>query len=66
MDVRECKAEYSHITQDEMREIMMSEVVRLYTFLVLKKNDRKAYEGLTAFGERYTATSDELALPKDF
>jgi hypothetical protein len=60
------KAEYSHITQDEMREIMKSAVNRLYTLLVLKKNDRDAYERLIAFGERYTSAWDEPALTKDY
>lgn len=58
------KAEYSHITQGEMRQIMKSAVDHLYTFLVLKKNDPKAYEALIAFGEQYTRAWDEPVLAK--
>lgn len=60
------KAEYSHITQGEMRQIMKSAVDHLYTFLVLKKNDEKAYETLIAFGERYTVVWDEPVLTRKF
>jgi hypothetical protein len=38
--------QYSHITQAEMRQIMKAAVDRLYTFLVLKQHDQKAYEAL--------------------
>jgi hypothetical protein len=58
------KAEYSHITQAEMRRIMKAAVNRVYTFLVLKDRDPKAYEALLSFGERYTAAWDEPVLTK--
>jgi hypothetical protein len=41
----------SHITQAEMRQIMKAAVDRLYTFLVLKQHDQKAYEALLRLGE---------------
>ena len=55
------KAEYSHITQAEMRRIMKATV----KFLVLKERDPKAYEALVSFGERYTAAWDEPFLTKN-
>lgn len=58
--------EYSHITQDEMRQIMKAAVDRLYTFLVLKEHDQKAYEALLSFGERYTTAWDEPVFSKEF
>ena len=60
------KAEYSHITQREMRQIMKAAVDRLYTFLVLKEHDRNAYEALLTLGEQYTTAWDEPVLTKNF
>ena len=60
------KAEYSHITQAEMREIMKSAVDHLYTFLVLKQSDHAAYEALLSLGERYTTAWDQPVLTKKF
>jgi hypothetical protein len=60
------KAKYSHITDREMRQIMKAAVDRVYTFLVLKKYDRKAYGGLLSFGEQYTNAWDEPVLTKNF
>lgn len=40
------KAEYSHITQGEMRQIMKAAVDQVFTFLVLKKRDPKGYQAL--------------------
>jgi hypothetical protein len=59
------KAEYSHITQGEMRQILKFAVDQLYTFLVMKKNEPKAYEALIACGEQYTVAWDEPVLTKD-
>jgi hypothetical protein len=56
------KTEYSHITQGEMREIMKAAVDRVYTFLVVKEQDRNAYRALLSLGERYTKTWDEPVL----
>lgn len=58
--------EYSHITQDEMRQIMKAAVDRLYTFLVLKQRDGKAYEAMLSLGERYTVAWDEPVFSKEF
>jgi hypothetical protein len=58
------KPEYSHITQAEMREIMKNAVDHLYTFLVLKQSNHKAYEALLSLGERYTTAWDEPVLTK--
>jgi hypothetical protein len=57
---------YSHITQAEMRQIMKAAVDRLYTFLVLKHRDQKAYEELLSFGERYTTAWDEPVFTQEF
>jgi hypothetical protein len=59
-------SKYSHITQLEMRDIMKSAVDRLYTFLVLKQGDHRAYEALLTFGEQYTRSWDEPVLTKKF
>jgi hypothetical protein len=59
------KAEYSHITQGEMRQIMKVGVDRVYTFLVLKERDPKAYEALLSLGERYATAWDEPVLAKN-
>lgn len=56
--------EYSHIAQDEMRSIMKAAVDRLYTYLLLKENDKSAYDALLSFGARYTAAWDEPVLTK--
>jgi hypothetical protein len=58
------KPEYSHITQDEMRLIMKAAVDRMHTFLLLKENDKAAYEALLTFGARYTTAWDEPVLTK--
>jgi hypothetical protein len=44
---------------------MKATVNRVYTFLVLKERDPKAYEALVSFGERYTAAWDEPFLTKN-
>jgi hypothetical protein len=59
------KAKYFHITQGEMRQIMKAAVDRVYTFLVLKERDPKAYEALLSLGKRYTAAWDEPVLMKN-
>jgi hypothetical protein len=59
------KAKYSHITQGEMRQIMKAAVDQVYTFLVLKERDPKAYEALLSLGERYTTAWDEPVLTKN-
>jgi hypothetical protein len=54
--------EFSHITQAEMRRIMKAAVDHLFTFLLLKKRDKVAYEELLKLGERYTTRWDEPVL----
>lgn len=49
----------------EMRQIMKAGVDRVYTFLVVKERDPKAYEVLLTLGERYTAAWDEPVLTKN-
>lgn len=59
-------SQYSHITQDEMRQIMKAAVDRLYTFLVMKQQDQKAYEALLSLGERYTTAWDQPVFTREF
>ena len=56
--------EYSQITQEEMRSIMIAAVDRIYTYLLLKENDEAAYEALLTYGARYTTAWDEPSLTK--
>ena len=42
-----------------MRQIMKAAVDRLYSFLVLKQRDKKAYDALISLGERYTTAWDD-------
>jgi hypothetical protein len=43
---------------------MKAAVDQVYTFLVLKERDPKAYEALLSLGERYTTAWDEPILTK--
>jgi aspartokinase len=54
--------QYSHLTQAEMRQIMKAAVDRLYSFLVLRQHDQKAYDALISLGERYTTAWDDPVL----
>ena len=56
--------EYSRITEEEMRSIMKSAVDRIYTYLLLKENDKAAYEALLILGEGYTTMWDKPVLTK--
>jgi hypothetical protein len=58
------KPEYSHITPGEMRLITKNAVDHLYTYLLLKENDKAAYDALLTFGEKYTRAWDEPFLTK--
>jgi hypothetical protein len=58
-------AQYSHITESEMRQIMKAAVDQVFTFLVLKEHDPKAYQALLSLGERYTTAWDEPVLTKN-
>jgi hypothetical protein len=55
---------YSHITPGEMRSIMKNAVDHLYTYLLLKENDKPAYYALLSLGARYTTAWDEPVLTK--
>jgi hypothetical protein len=46
------KTEYSHITQDEMRNIMKRAVDTVYSLLWRKQNDPKKYAETIEFGSR--------------
>jgi hypothetical protein len=59
------KAEYSRITQAEMRQIMKAAVDHIYTFLLVKERDPKGYEALLSLGDRYTKAWDEPVLTKN-
>ena len=50
---------YSHITQDEMKNIMKQAVDTVYKLLWLKLNDPEKYEATLEFGNRYTRVWDE-------
>ncbi|MGA8344520.1 MAG: hypothetical protein WB781_21485 [Candidatus Sulfotelmatobacter sp.] len=52
-------SEYSHITQNEMKNIMKQAVDTVYKLLWLKKNDPEKYETTLEFGNRYTRSWDE-------
>jgi hypothetical protein len=56
--------EYAHITPEEMRSITKNAVDHLYTYLVMKQNDKAAYDALLTFGARYTTAWDEPVLTK--
>jgi len=48
------KVEYSHITQDEMKNIMKRAVDTVYKLLCLKQNDPETYEATLEYGNRHT------------
>ena len=52
-------AEYSHITQGDMKNIMKQAVDKVYKLLWLKQNDPDKYETTLEFGNRYTRFWDE-------
>jgi len=56
--------EYSRITPDEMRSIMKNAVDHMYTYLLLKENDKAAYDALLTLGARYTTMWDKPVLTK--
>jgi hypothetical protein len=57
--------EYSRITQEEMRSIMKAAVDRIYTYFLLKENDKAAYDALLSYGAKYTRAWDEPSLTED-
>jgi len=52
------KSEYSHITQDEMKNIMKQAVDTIYKLLLLKQNDPEKYDATVELGSRYTQLWD--------
>jgi hypothetical protein len=56
--------EYSHITPEAMRSIVKNAVDHIYTYLLMRENDKVAYDGLLSFGERYTTVWEEPVLTK--
>ena len=61
---RECphcagKAEYSHITETEMKNIMKNAVDTLYKLLWMKENDPEEYAASIELGSRYTQSWDD-------
>lgn len=53
------KPEYSHITQDEMRNIMKQAVDTVYRLLCLKQNDPEKYAETLEVGNRCTRAWDD-------
>jgi hypothetical protein len=53
------KVEYSHITQDEMQNIMKRAVNTVDKLLWLRQNDPEKYETTLEFGNRLTRFWDE-------
>jgi hypothetical protein len=60
------RPEFSHIADEEMKELMKSAVDRLYHLLWQRDYDPAAYNESLAFGRRYTMHWDapELKKPK--
>ena len=61
---RECphcagKAEYSHITDAEMKNIMKNAVDSVYKLLWMKENDPEKYAASIELGSRYTRSWDD-------
>jgi hypothetical protein len=56
------KPEYSHITQDEMRNIMKAAVDTVYKLLWLKQNDPEKYAETLEYGDRCTNLWDDPRL----
>jgi hypothetical protein len=59
------KPEYSHITQDEMRNIMKHAVDAVYNLLWLKQNDPEKYARTLEYGDRYTRLWDDPRTDSD-
>lgn len=57
------KTEYSHITQDEMKNIMKKAVDTVYNLLWLKQNDPEKYAEKLEYGDRCTRLWDDPRLP---
>jgi len=53
------KVEYSHITQDEMKNIMKRAVDTVYKLIWLRQNDPEKYAATIEYGNRHTRLWDE-------
>jgi len=61
---RECphcarKAEYSHITETEMKNMIKNAVDTLYKLLWMRENDPEKYKASMELGSRYTRLWDD-------
>jgi len=52
------KEEYSHITDDEMKQIMKRTVDKLYALLRIRSHSPQVYEAVLKAGSRYTTGWD--------
>jgi hypothetical protein len=59
------RPEYSHITQDEMKNIMKQAVDAVYNILWLKQNDPEKYARTLVYGSRCTRLWDDPSTPQD-
>jgi len=59
------KPEFSHITQDEMKNITKQAVDALYKLLWLKQNDPEKYARTLEYGERSTRWWDDPSMSSD-
>jgi hypothetical protein len=59
------KVEYSHISQDEMKNIMKRAVDTVYKLLWLRQNDPEKYETTIEFGNRHACFWDEPKVDND-
>ena len=62
----EGKPEYSHISDPEMKRIMKEAVNRLFTLMVLRKENPRAYAALLDFGGLFTRSWDDPVLTREF
>ena len=52
------RAEYSHITQNEMKQIMKRAVDKIYALLWIRTHSPEVYQAVLKAGNRYTAGWD--------
>jgi len=58
------KPDVSHISDDEMKDLMKSAVNALYRLLWLREHDPRAYDEQLALGRRYTLHWDDPEFKK--
>lgn len=59
------KEEYSHITQDEMKQIMKRAVDKLYALLWIRTHSPEVYRAVVKAGNRYTIRWDLPEMSKE-